>query len=141
MQSRPVYTYSIKSFIVFNLGFNSTLCRFGGDEFVLVFYQELPKKALSSLLNRIIASISEPYQDNQQNPRVLSASIGLSRFPNDGNDIENLIMRADAAMYQAKKSGKKRWVEYETGMEKELKRKIQIMKYLIYLIIIMRVKY
>ena len=100
----------------------STLCRFGGDEFVLVFYQELPKKALSSLLNRIIASISEPYQDNQQNPRVLSASIGLSRFPNDGNDIENLIMRADAAMYQAKKSGKKRWVEYETGMEKELKR-------------------
>ena len=100
----------------------STLCRFGGDEFVLVLYQDLSEHALVGLLNRIIDSISEPYQDNQQNPIVLSASIGLSRFPKDGYVIENLIMCADAAMYQAKKSGKKRWVEYQVGMEKELKR-------------------
>ncbi|MFT6344352.1 MAG: diguanylate cyclase (GGDEF)-like protein [Paraglaciecola sp.] len=100
----------------------STLCRFGGDEFVLVLYQDLSEHALVGLLNRIIDSISEPYQDNQQNPIVLSASIGLSRFPKNGYIIENLIMCADAAMYQAKKSGKKRWVEYQVGMEKELKR-------------------
>jgi diguanylate cyclase (GGDEF)-like protein len=100
----------------------STLCRFGGDEFVLVFYQDLSEQVLVRLLNRIIDSISEPYQDTQQNPIVLSASIGLSRFPNDGTDIENLIMCADAAMYRAKKLGKKRWVDYQIGMEKELKR-------------------
>ena len=74
------------------------------------------------LLNQIIESISKPYQDTQQNPILLSASIGLSRFPDDGDELEHLIMCADAAMYQAKKLGKKMWIKYQTGMEKGLKR-------------------
>jgi diguanylate cyclase (GGDEF)-like protein len=101
---------------------SSTLCRFGGDEFVFAFYEDLPKQDLDDFLGHIIESISKPYQDTQLNPILLSASIGLSRFPNNGNDIEHLIMCADAAMYQAKKLGKKTWVEYQTGMESELKR-------------------
>jgi diguanylate cyclase (GGDEF)-like protein len=100
----------------------STLCRFGGDEFVFALYQKLPEQELVGLLNQIIESISKPYQDTQQNPILLSASIGLSRFPNNGNDIEHLIMCADAAMYEAKKLGKKTWVEYQSGMENGLKR-------------------
>lgn len=63
-----------------------------------------------------------PYLDTQQNPILLSASIGLSHFPDNANDIEHLIMCADAAMYEAKKSGKKRWNEYQFCMEKSLKR-------------------
>jgi diguanylate cyclase (GGDEF)-like protein len=100
----------------------STLCRFGGDEFVFALYQELPEQELVSLLNQIIESISKPYQDTQQNPILLSASIGLSRFPSHGNNIEHLIMCADAAMYEAKRLGKKTWVEYQNGMENGLKR-------------------
>jgi diguanylate cyclase (GGDEF)-like protein len=100
----------------------STLCRFGGDEFVFALYQDLSEQDILVLLNQIIESISKPYQDTQQNPILLSASIGVSRFPDNGNDIEHLIMCADAAMYQAKKLGKKRWVEYQTGMEQGLKR-------------------
>jgi diguanylate cyclase (GGDEF)-like protein len=101
---------------------SSKLCRFGGDEFIFTLYQDLSKQDLVGLLNQIIESISEPYQDTQQNPILLSASIGLSHFPENGNNIEHLIMCADAAMYQAKKLGKKRWVEYQTGMEQGLKR-------------------
>jgi diguanylate cyclase (GGDEF)-like protein len=100
----------------------ATLCRFGGDEFVFVVYEDLPEQELVGLLNQIIESISMPYLDTQQNPILLSASIGLSRFPDNANDIEHLIMCADAAMYEAKKSGKKRWNEYQFGMEKSLKR-------------------
>jgi diguanylate cyclase (GGDEF)-like protein len=100
----------------------STLCRFGGDEFVFAFYQYLPRPDLEGLLKQIIESISKPYQDTQLNPILLSASIGISHFPKNGNDIEHLILCADAAMYQAKKLGKKRWIEYQTGMEKGLKR-------------------
>lgn len=101
---------------------NSTLCRFGGDEFVLVVYQDLSEQDLVGLLNQIIEFISKPYQDTQRNPILLSASIGLSRFPVHGNNIEDVIMCADAAMYQAKKMGKKRWIKYQTGMENGLKR-------------------
>jgi diguanylate cyclase (GGDEF)-like protein len=81
----------------------STLCRFGGDEFIFAFYEDLPKQDLDNLLGHILESISKPYL----NPILLSASIGLSRFPNDGNDIEHLNMCDDAAMYQAKKLGEK----------------------------------
>jgi diguanylate cyclase (GGDEF)-like protein len=101
---------------------DSTLCRFGGDEFVLALYQALPEHELELLLEQIITSISKPYEDVQQNPILLSASIGLSHFPGNSDDIEHLIMCADAAMYQAKRLGKKRWVIYQAGMEKELKR-------------------
>jgi len=100
----------------------STLCRFGGDEFVFALYQDLSEQDMLGLLNQIIESIAMPYQDTQQNPILLSASIGVSRFPDNGNDIEHLIMCADAAMYQAKQLGRKRWVEYQTGMEQGLKR-------------------
>ena len=105
-----------------NIPAYSALCRFGGDEFVIGLYEQLPKQQLITLLNKIIEAVSEPYHDIQQNPILLSASIGLSRFPENGNDIEHLLMCADAAMYQAKALGKKRWVEYQTGMEKKLKR-------------------
>jgi diguanylate cyclase (GGDEF)-like protein len=100
----------------------STLCRFGGDEFIFALYQDLSEQDMLGLLNQIIESISKPYQDIQQNPILLSASVGVSRFPENGNDIEQLIMCADAAMYQAKQLGRKRWVEYQTGMEQGLKR-------------------
>lgn len=101
---------------------DSVLCRFGGDEFVLVVYEPLLPHNLVNLLDQLIESISMPFYDHQLNPISLSASIGLSRFPNDSTDIEHLILCADAAMYQAKKLGKKRWIEYQTNMEKGLKR-------------------
>lgn len=44
---------------------NSTLCRFGGDEFVLAIYRDLSEQDLVGLLNQIIESISKPYQDTQ----------------------------------------------------------------------------
>lgn len=100
----------------------SKLCRFGGDEFVVVVYQVLSATDQASLLNALIDSVSTPYKDAQSNVILLSASIGVSTYPQHGDNIEQLIMCADSAMYQAKKRGKKQWVEYQSGMELGLKR-------------------
>ncbi|WP_199271693.1 bifunctional diguanylate cyclase/phosphodiesterase [Paraglaciecola sp. L3A3] len=101
---------------------SSALCRFGGDEFVIAIHEILPQPELIILLDKLIETISKPYKDACHNSISLSASIGISRFPDCGHDIEHLLMCADAAMYQAKALGKKRWVEYQTGMENKLKR-------------------
>ncbi len=47
----------------------------------------------------------------------LTISLGIAAYPEDGNDIEELIKRADAAMYVAKQSGKNRVEMYASGMD------------------------
>jgi diguanylate cyclase (GGDEF)-like protein len=101
---------------------SSKICRFGGDEFVFTIDNADVNTEKVSVLDEFIQHISEPYLNINGSSLSLSASIGISQFPEDGNDLEHLISCADAAMYQAKKLGKKRWVDYTTGMENALKR-------------------
>jgi len=98
------------------------LCRFGGDEFILVSYQEHSDDENAERCYALLKSLSKNYQTLQGRSLALSASIGISNFPNDGQAMDRIITCADAAMYQAKKSGKKRWVKYQIGMELTLKR-------------------
>ena len=76
-------------------------------------------------INRIIA---EPIR-LQGNEYVLSASIGLSIFPDHGIEAEGLIQKADHAMYLAKESGGG-IRPYEAGMSKSLSRKLLLEQYL-----------
>ena len=46
----------------------------------------------------------------------ITASIGISNYPDDGEDIEILIKYADTAMYQAKKNGRNNYLRYKPGM-------------------------
>lgn len=98
------------------------ICRFGGDEFVFAINNADINSGKSAILNQLIKHISEPYINIKGSSLPLSASIGVSRFPEDGDDIDHLISCADSAMYQAKKLGKKRWVDYTPGMENAIKR-------------------
>lgn len=81
-------------------GQNSTICRMGGDEFVI--YKENVSKMmvrddLIRLTNRLAESFSMAGQDVP-----LDASIGVSLYPDDGDDLEALLRSADIAMYYAK---------------------------------------
>lgn len=97
------------------------LCRFGGDEFIVIDYHEVESDYIIKS-QELITCLSKPYQTLQGKRLSISASIGVAHYPENGTDIEHIISCADAAMYQAKKQGKKRWVEYQTGMELKLKR-------------------
>ncbi|WP_409439713.1 EAL domain-containing protein [Psychromonas sp. GE-S-Ul-11] len=100
------------------------LCRFGGDEFIFIIENGSSQSDISTTLRcqAIIDSLSEPYQSFLSRELLLSASIGVADYPNDAQSYEQIIAYADAAMYHAKKLGKKQWVQYQTGMENSQKR-------------------
>lgn len=110
----------------------SAVCRFGGDEFVVIVPVGDLLEDKEALANRLVTSLSQTYY-NDTNPMVLSASIGLAQYLDDGEEkIANVVFYADAAMYQAKKLGKRRWVNYETGMEQVVLRHSAIAQQLSY---------
>lgn len=85
-----------------------TLARIGGDEFVAVLVDLESVEACEVVLKRLLSAAASPVMiDNQ--PHQVSASIGVACYPHDGIDADQLIRRADHAMYQAKQSGKNRY--------------------------------
>ena len=105
-------------------------CRFGGDEFIWLIEQDKLTMSTEQTANYLLSKMCEPYIDSEQRPVTVSASIGVAHYPNDGDDFENLILKADAAMYLAKRQGKHRWVSYISGMESTIYRQSELAKYL-----------
>lgn len=81
------------------------VARVGGDEFAVILKADIGRSELSSIAEKIIAAISKPYQlaDKQS---YISCSIGIAAYPQDGEDIHQLVKHADMSMYQAKENGK-----------------------------------
>lgn len=85
-----------------------TVSRIGGDEFVLLL--RLNKKSgCETTLRRLVDVIALPIQYSDHVLKV-SASIGVSFFPDDGDTADNLLRQSDQAMYEAKNSGRNRWI-------------------------------
>ncbi|MAE35200.1 MAG: GGDEF domain-containing protein [Oceanospirillaceae bacterium] len=80
------------------------LARIGGDEYVLLSHASTHEEA-TALAQRILDRVQEPVPVEGEQARV-TASIGIARFPDDGDDLESLLKAADAAMYRVKKGGK-----------------------------------
>lgn len=108
----------------------SAVCRFGGDEFVAA----VPLKEISggadALAGALIKSLSDSYQNQGIRRMALSASIGSAQYPADAPTAKDIILCADAAMYQAKHLGKRRWVSYQNGIEQTSRRKSAIAQHL-----------
>jgi diguanylate cyclase (GGDEF)-like protein len=82
------------------------LSRFGGDEFVIVLLHADAEKALE-VCSRIKAAIKKyNFLANQDLNIKISGSFGISSFPGHGNTVEELIRKADIAMYEVKRTGK-----------------------------------
>jgi diguanylate cyclase (GGDEF)-like protein len=90
---------------------NEVIARLGGDEFAVLLPEANEAQAVQ-LAERIVRSISQiPFRFEQQNLR-LTTSLGIALYPQHGSDTEELVARADAAMYQAKDAGKNAWRIY-----------------------------
>ncbi len=91
--------------LVDEVGADGHVGRMGGDEFAIVVTDAQSRKVVEQLAGRIIASIKEPYLIDQTEIRI-GVSIGCAFGPIDGATVDDLILKADLALYQAKDSGR-----------------------------------
>ena len=93
-----------------------TVARLGGDEFVAIFCHCKCIDQIGDLVERLHASLASaiPVSGKEVTPM---ASIGVSLFPHDGADARAILRSADAAMYQAKSSGKNQVKFYSADMD------------------------
>ncbi len=82
-----------------------TLARLGGDEFILVLPELMGRENAVTLAEKLITLGREPL-NLDGNEIKSSFSIGISLYPDDGDDYETLLDKADAALYKAKRKGR-----------------------------------
>jgi diguanylate cyclase (GGDEF)-like protein/PAS domain S-box-containing protein len=95
---------------------SDTVSRHGGDEFVVVLSEVEHGQSAVRHAQRIAAALAEPQIIAEHHLRV-SVSIGVSIFPDDGEDAETLIKCADTAMYHAKENGRNTYQFFMSGMK------------------------
>ena len=98
-----------------------TVARFGGDEFVLLMPQIQDNLEVASVADKIIREFSSAFNLKKQQAFV-TASIGISLYPDDGTTGSELLQNADAAMYRAKDMGRDRYCFFTQTMNDELRR-------------------
>ena len=82
-----------------------TAARIGGDEFAIILPDAHKVSTAETIAGKLLKALAEPFELDSQQASV-SASIGITVFPNDGEDAETLLKNADHAMYAAKRKGR-----------------------------------
>ncbi|WP_372769418.1 EAL domain-containing protein [Pseudoalteromonas sp.] len=102
---------------------SDTITRLGGDEFAVLISSDKHNLNIHKVAHKIQTAIARPFElENAQG--FVSASIGITSYPNDGKDVETLMRKADSAMYKAKANGKNNFQFFTAEMdEKALKRR------------------
>ncbi|HXW76862.1 MAG TPA: EAL domain-containing protein [Candidatus Eremiobacteraceae bacterium] len=104
---------------------SDTVARPGGDEFIIVLADVRDESDVRSVADKIVATFKDPFivSDSEF---FLSTSIGISLYPNDGDDVDSLIKHADAAMYQAKDKGRNNLQFYTAAIHEATLRKLSL---------------
>jgi diguanylate cyclase (GGDEF)-like protein/PAS domain S-box-containing protein len=94
---------------------SDTVSRQGGDEFVVLLSEVEHSEDAAITARRMLRVVAKPHSIDEHDLFV-TASIGLSIYPDDGHDAETLIKNADTAMYQAKEDGRQSYQFFEPAM-------------------------
>jgi diguanylate cyclase (GGDEF)-like protein/PAS domain S-box-containing protein len=97
-----------------NVRASDLVARLGGDEFFLVLEEVQDMAAVESIVGKLIDALRRPYAGIGETQRRISATLGVSIFPDDAPDAATLMEHADAAMYTAKQAGKNAYCLYST---------------------------
>lgn len=111
-----------------------TVARLGGDEFAIILNDVASEDDIHNVAKKLLAEIGLPFQVRGRELFV-TTSIGVSRFPEDGDDGQALLKKADVSMYNAKAKGKNNYQLYSAndetlvmerlGLESDLHRALQ----------------
>jgi diguanylate cyclase (GGDEF)-like protein/PAS domain S-box-containing protein len=109
--------------LVKQLRVGDSICRIGGDEFVVVLPEVKRSSDVASVAQKVIEQLSNPVLIEERE-LVVTPSIGISVFPDDGRDAETLIRNADAAMYHAKEMGRANYQFFTEQMNLSASRRL-----------------
>lgn len=104
---------------------SDTVARLGGDEFVVIASNIDKAETASRLASKLLDVLTVPI-DLGTERTTISASIGISVYPNDGKTSESLMQSADKAMYNAKSEGKNRYCFYTPEMSVRAAKRMEI---------------
>jgi diguanylate cyclase (GGDEF)-like protein len=95
------------------------VARQGGDEFVIVLGNQRDEESITEVLQRILTSVSQPWLMDERELNI-TCSLGVSRYPEDGDDVETLLKNADSAMYKAKEVGRNNFQFFASNMHAQV---------------------
>lgn len=101
------------------------ISRWGGDEFVVILENLSSASDTAVVATNLIEILKEPMEVNGHH-LITTASIGISIFPENGEDANTLIKHADSAMYQAKDLGKNNFCYYTSELSAQIQNKLDI---------------
>lgn len=106
---------------------SDTVARLGGDEFAILLPENGSPLDIEAIVNKILRNLAEPYclQGQEQNSFV-SASIGVTIFPDDGDSAVTLLRKADSAMYRAKANGRNNFHFFSEEIDVEAMRRREL---------------
>jgi diguanylate cyclase (GGDEF)-like protein/PAS domain S-box-containing protein len=105
---------------------SDTLARIGGDEFVVLLESPTDVRDVVSIAQMLIRLIREPVDLSCGREVYVGVSIGISIYPDDGDDAEQLIRNADTAMYQVKEHGSDNFHLYTESMTRRIEARLEM---------------
>lgn len=102
-----------------------TVARVGGDEFALVVPHSANSLSLEPLVNQVLNVISKPFRSGGEQ-HVLTASLGISVYPDDASSVEEMLRHADSAMYKAKNESANSYFYFSDDLQIEMNRRLEV---------------
>ncbi len=96
-----------------------TVTRIGGDEFVIMIPDVVETGQVANVAQKVLEATRKPFMYHDHEVRI-TASIGISSYPENGEDVEMLLKYADIAMYHIKETGRDSFASYIPGMETQV---------------------
>ena len=104
---------------------SDTVARFGGDEFIIFIDTLKNTSDISHLANKILTQLAKPIKETISSV-TLTSSIGISIYPDDGENYDKLMKSADTAMYTAKAFGKNNFRYFSSTMMAKVDERLQL---------------
>ena len=116
---------SVSQRLVKEVGELGHVGRMGGDEFAIVIRDAQSRKKVEDLARRIISAVAEPYHIDKAEIRI-GVSIGCAFGPIDGQSVDDLIQKADLALYQAKGEGRGTCCYFSANMQNQAEDRLRM---------------
>ena len=107
------------------VGNRGTVGRIGGDEFAVVVDDAQSRVAVEALSEKLIAAVSEPYMIDNVQIRI-GLSVGCAYGPIDGDTVDDLVRKADLALYHAKSMGRATFCNFDPQMQVAAEERVRL---------------